>query len=124
VEEVIPAIIASSPRLGDSLCIERGQIAAVSHAARGLLAGQVLVDLEITFGFFDPNDGIAAGDDFEIVGEEQVIELRSSLGFDSFLSTIAAAVNAAAAVVAAEPGLLSMGDLPARGLAAKGESRS
>lgn len=43
--------------------------------------------------------------------------------FDSFLSAIATAVNAtavnAAAVVAAESGLLSMGDLPARGLGAK-----
>lgn len=124
VGRVVPALVASSPRDGDNLRIEPGQVAAVSHAARGVLAGEVRVDLEITFGFFDPSDGISAGDDFEIVGEEQVIELRSSLGFDSFLSTVAAAVNTAAAVVAAEPGLLSMGDLAARGLAAKGERRS
>jgi 2,4-diaminopentanoate dehydrogenase len=124
VGDVTPAIVATSARSGDHLSIEAGQVSAVSHAARGVLAGKAVVDLEITFGFFDPADGIAAGDDYEIVGEEQVIDLRSPVGFDSFQSTIAAAVNASAAVVAAEPGLLSMCDLPARGLAAKGERRA
>ena len=71
-----------------------------------------------------PPDEVTAGDDYHIVGEEQAIDLRSSVGFDSFLSTIAAAVNAAAAVVDAEPGLLSMGDLSARAIAAKGERRA
>ncbi|MER6973714.1 hypothetical protein ABT304_21810 [Nocardioides sp. NPDC000445] len=124
VGEVAPAIVAALPRSGDHLTIESGQVSAVSHAARGILAGRAVIDLEITFGFFDPADGIAAGDDYRIEGEEQVIDLRSPVGFDSFLSTIAAAVNAAAAVVAAEPGLLSMGDLPARGLGAKGGRRA
>ncbi|MFT4264949.1 MAG: hypothetical protein QM572_16315 [Nocardioides sp.] len=124
VSQVVPAIVAGSPRAGDHVCIEPGQISAVTHSARGLLGDQAVVDLEIMFGFFDPADEIAAGDDYEIVGEEQTIELRSSIGFDSFLSTIAAAVNAAVAVVEAPPGLLSMGDLPARALAAKGERRN
>lgn len=84
----------------------------------------MVIDLEITFEFFEPADEVAAGDDYQIVGEEQVVDLRSSVGFDSFLSTIAAAVNAAAAVVEARPGLLSMGDLPARSVAAKGERRA
>ena len=123
VGEVEPAFVAPSPREGEHLRIEPGQIAAVTHAARGVLAGQAVIDLEITFGFFDPTDEVAAGDDYRIVGEEQVIDLRSPVGFDSFLSTIAAAANAAAAVVDAEPGLISMGDLSARDLAAKGERR-
>lgn len=124
VGEIAPAIVAALPRSGDHLTIESGQVSAVSHAARGILAGRAVIDLEITFGFFDPADGIASGDDYRIEGEEQVLDLRSPVGFDSFLSTIAAAVNAAAAVVAAESGLLSMGDLPARGLGAKGGRRA
>ncbi|WP_225610563.1 hypothetical protein [Streptomyces sp. H28] len=52
---------------------------------------------------------VAAGDDYRIVGEEQAVDLRSSLGFDSFLSTVGAAVEASTAVVEARPGLLSMG---------------
>jgi hypothetical protein len=124
VGEVEAAVVTSSPRIGDHVHIKPGQISAVTHAARGMLDGQAVVDLAITFGFFEPTDEVTAGDDYHIVGEEQVIDLRSSVGFDSFLSTIAAAVNAAAAVVGAEPGLLSMGDLPARALAAKGERRA
>ncbi|MEU7502520.1 dihydrodipicolinate reductase [Streptomyces griseofuscus] len=124
VGEVEPAVVTTSPRVGDHMRIEPGQIAAVTHAARGVLKGEVVIDLEITFGFFEPADEVAAGDDYRIVGEEQVVDLRSSVGFDSFLSTIAAAVNASTAVVEARPGLLSMGDLPARSVAAKGERRA
>ncbi|CCH78523.1 conserved hypothetical protein [Nostocoides japonicum T1-X7] len=123
VDDVAATIVTSSPRDGDHVRIEPGQISAVTHAARGLVNGQVVIDLEIMFGFFESTDSVTAGDDYEIVGEEQVIELRSSVGFDSFLSTIAAAVNAAAAVIEAPPGLLSMGDLPVRALAAKGGRR-
>ncbi|MFJ3660077.1 dihydrodipicolinate reductase [Streptomyces sp. NPDC090119] len=124
VGEVEPAVVTTSPRVGDHLRIEPGRISAVTHAARGVLDGEAVIDLEIMFGFFEPTDEVTAGDDYRIVGEEQVIDLRSRVGFDSFLSTIAAAVNAAAAVVAAEPGLLSMGDLPTRAVAAKGARRA
>ena len=124
VGEVEPAVVTTSPRVGDHMRIEPGRIAAVTHAARGVLKGDVVIDLEITFGFFEPADEVVAGDDYRIVGEEQVVDLRSSVGFDSFLSTIAAAVNASTAVVEARPGLLSMGDLPARSVAAKGERRA
>ncbi|MFF9498579.1 hypothetical protein [Streptomyces sp. NPDC014656] len=51
----------------------------------------------------DPAGEVTAGGDYRILGEEQVVGLRSSVGFDSFLSTIAAAVNASTAVVEAPP---------------------
>lgn len=120
VDKVAPAIVSKIVRIGDHLTIDAGQISAVSHAARGLRGGDALIDLEIMFGFFDPSDPVSAGDDYRIVGTEQVIELSSTVGFESFLSTIAAAVNAAMAVVDARPGLLSMGDLTPRAIAAKG----
>ncbi|MER8062719.1 MULTISPECIES: dihydrodipicolinate reductase [unclassified Streptomyces] len=124
VGKVEPAVVTTSPRAGNHLRIEPGQISAVTHAARGMFGGEAVIDLEIMFGFFEPADEVTVGDDYQIVGEEQVIDLRSCVGFDSFLSTIAAAVNAVAAVVEAEPGLLSMGDLPARAVAAKGARRA
>ncbi|MEU2068024.1 hypothetical protein [Streptomyces anulatus] len=86
VAEAEPAVVTTSPRVGDHMCMEPGQIAAVTHAARGVLKGEVVIDLEITFGFFEPADEVAA-------------------------------------VVEARPGLLPMGDLPARSVAAKGERR-
>ncbi|MEU3447481.1 dihydrodipicolinate reductase [Streptomyces thermolilacinus] len=96
--EVEPAVVTTSPRVEDHMRIEPGQIAAVTHAARGVLKGDGVIDLEITFGFFESADEVAAGDDYRIVGEEQIVDLRSSVGFDSFLSTVAVAVNASTAV--------------------------
>ncbi|GAA3541058.1 hypothetical protein [Nocardioides daeguensis] len=120
VDDVTPVLLAQDLRTGAHLSIAPGQIAAVAHAARGLVDGKAVIDLEIVFGFFADGDTVQAGDDYRIEGEEQVLELSSSVGFESFLSTIAAAVNTAAAVVDARPGLLSMGDLPVRELASKG----
>lgn len=120
VGQVTPAVVSETVRIGEHVTIEPGQIAAVTHAARGLLNGRAVIDLEIMFGFFDPSDAVSVGDDYLIEGVDQVIELSSPVGFESFLSTIAAAVNAAPVVVDARPGLLSMGDVPVRSLASKG----
>jgi 4-hydroxy-tetrahydrodipicolinate reductase len=120
VDAVRPALVSETVRAGDHVTIQPGGIAAVTHAARGRLAGDVLIDLEITFGFFADGDDMAPGDDYRIEGADQSLDLSSKTGFESFLSTIAAAVNSAAATVDAPAGLLSMGDLPARALASKG----
>jgi 4-hydroxy-tetrahydrodipicolinate reductase len=120
VGQVTPAMVSDTVRVGEQVTVSPGQIAAVTHAARGLVNGRAVIDLEIMFGFFDPSDSVSAGDDYLIEGSDQVIQLSSSVGFESFLSTIAAAVNTASAVVDARPGLLSMGDLPVRALSSKG----
>lgn len=120
VDRVTPALVSEERRVGDHVAIEPGEIAAVTHAARGRIGDRAVIDLEIMFGFFAAADAVQAGDDYRIEGEEQVLDLSSTVGFESFLSTIAAAVNTAAAVIDARPGLLSMGDLAARDLASKG----
>ncbi len=120
VDPVVPSIVSQTTRIGNHVTIESGQISAVTHAARGVLAGEAVVDLEILFGFFDEGDEVTQGDDYRIVGVDQVIVLSSDVGFESFLSTIAVAVNTSAAVVSARPGLLSMGDISPLALASKG----
>ncbi len=120
VDPVIPAIISATTRVGDHVTIHPGQIASVTHAARGLRHGKSVIDLEIMFGFFDAGDAVTVGDDYVIVGDDQVLELSAATGFESMLSTVAAAANTAVSVVAAESGLLSMGDLPVRALTSKG----
>jgi 4-hydroxy-tetrahydrodipicolinate reductase len=120
VGRVTPAMVSEITRAGRHVTVDPGQIAAVTHAARGLRGGCAVIDLEIMFGFFDPSDSVTAGDDYRIEGADQVIELTSPIGFESFVSTIATAVNVATAVIDAPSGLLSMGDLPARALASKG----
>lgn len=124
VDPVAPAVISDGTRVGDHVTIEPGQISAVTHAARGLVDGNAVIDLEIMFGFFATGDAVAVGDDYRIVGADQVLELSATSGFESMLSTVAVAVNTAVAVVEAQPGLLSMGDLPVRALAAKGSRRT
>lgn len=120
VGRVIPAIVSETFRAGDYVTIQPGEIAAVTHCARGVLNGRAVIDLEIMFGFFDGSDPVNSGDDYRIEGADQVIELSSPAGFESFVSTIAAAVNVATAVVDAPSGLLSMGDLPVARIASKG----
>lgn len=121
VDKVVPAVVAKDTLVGEHITIQSGQVCAVTHAARGIRHGATVIDLAITFGFFGPGGDVTAGDDYLIEGTDQSIELSSASGFESFLSTIAAAVNTAAAVVEAEPGFLSMGDLAARAIASKGE---
>ncbi|MGU3502357.1 dihydrodipicolinate reductase [Mycobacterium sp. C31M] len=120
VGRVAPAVVSETTRTGRHITVEPGQIAAVTHTARGLRGGRAVIDLEIMFGFFDPGDSVTAGDDYRIEGADQVIELTSPSGFESFVSTIAAAVNVATAVIDAPSGLVSMGDLPARAVASRG----
>lgn len=124
VDPVTPAVISNSTRVGDHVTIHPGEICAVTHAARGMCGGKPVIDLEIMFGFFDTDDAVSVGDDYRIVGTDQVLELSATTGFESMLSTVAVAVNSAVAVVEADPGLVSMGDLPVRALAAKGSRRA
>lgn len=119
IGRVSPVQVSDTIRAGQHITVEPGQISAVTHAASGVCDGHSVIDLEIMFGFFDPSDSVSAGDDYRIEGD-QVIELTSPIGFESFVSTVAAAVNVATAVIDAPSGLLSMGDLPARALASKG----
>lgn len=120
VDDIEPSVVSDRRRLGDHAVIEPGAISAVRHRARGLRSGDAVIDLEIVFGFFDDDDAVQPGDEYLIEGEDQVITLSSTRGFESFLSTVAAAVNVATAVVDAPPGLRSMGDLPVLAMTSKG----
>ncbi|MDH6198561.1 hypothetical protein M2272_005220 [Mycobacterium frederiksbergense] len=123
VDPVRPAFVTDSRRVGTHLALEPGTIAAVRHAARGMRGGRHMIDLEIVFGFFEDRDEIRPGDSCRIEGDEQTVEINAATGFESFLSTIAVAANAATAVVDARPGLLSMADLPVVAIASKGGRR-
>jgi hypothetical protein len=120
VDKVVPSVVSDTTRVGEYVTIGPRTISAVTHAARGLIAGSSVIDVEIVFGFFDQTDSVGPGDHYRIEGVDQVLDLASESGFESFLSTVAVAANSAMAVVEAPPGLLSMGDLSARMVASKG----
>ena len=124
VDSPRPAIVAADSRRGDHVEVAPGTIAAVLHGGRGIIAGDVVVEMATHFGFFDDGDPVELGDACTLEGEEQTIEVRAPGGYESFLSTIAVASNVATAVVAADPGFRTMTDLPVGAVASKGARRS
>jgi 4-hydroxy-tetrahydrodipicolinate reductase len=124
VDPVRPAFVAPRARRGAHVEVPAGTVTAVAHAARARLDGEVIIDLTIHFGIFEKGDPVEPGDRCRIWGEEQRIDISAESGFDSFLSTVAVASNVACAVVAAPPGLHTMGELSALDLASKGARRT
>jgi 2,4-diaminopentanoate dehydrogenase len=124
VDPVRPAFNAPAERRGAHSTVAKGTVAAVVHSARGRCAGEVVVDLAIHFGFFAEDDPVESGDACRIEGDDQVVEVVSTRGFDSFRSTVAIASNVVNAVVEAPPGLRTMADLAVGTLACKGVRRS
>lgn len=124
VDPVRPAFVAPRTRRGVHVEVPAGTVAAVVHSARGYFDGRCLIDLTIHFGIFQPGDPVDPGDRWRIHGEEQLIEVAAEGGFDSFLSTVSVASNVATSLVGAAPGLRTMADLGALGIASKGARRS
>lgn len=120
VDPVERDLLASADRVGANLTVHAGTVASVIHRARGVLAGETVVELVTRFGIFEDDDDVPRGDSLTLVGREQTIEVSAPGGYESFLSTIAMACNAVTAVVDAEPGFRTLLDLPVAALASKG----
>jgi 4-hydroxy-tetrahydrodipicolinate reductase len=120
VDPVQREVLAPADRVGDHVTVPAGTVAGVVHRARGLCAGEPLIELVAHFGLYEAGDDLMRGDRLTIVGREQTIEVSAPGGYESFLSTVAMAANAVSAVVAAEPGFRTLLDLPVAGLASKG----
>jgi 2,4-diaminopentanoate dehydrogenase len=124
VDPVRPAFVAPRRRHGDHLTVPAGAVTAVTHSARARRNEELVIDLSINFGIFEPGDPIELGDRILLWGEEQHVEVVATRGFDSFRSTVAMVVNLIGELVAAPPGLLTMADLPIGALGSKGARRS
>jgi hypothetical protein len=120
LEPVERDVIASAGRKAANLTVHAGTVASVIHRARGVLAGETVVELVTRFGIFEDDDDVPRGDSLTLVGREQTIEVNAPGGYESFLSTVAMACNAVTAVVDAEPGFRTLLDLPVAALASKG----
>jgi 4-hydroxy-tetrahydrodipicolinate reductase len=120
VDPVERELVAGAVRCGEHLAISACTVAGVVHRARGMRAGESVIELVTHFGIFEPEDDLTRGDALTIVGREQTIEVIAPGGYESFLSTVAMAANAVSAVLAAEPGFRTVLDLPVSALASKG----
>jgi 4-hydroxy-tetrahydrodipicolinate reductase len=120
VDPVVPDVIADQARAGDHVEIPAGTIAGVLHQARGVRAGETVIELVTKFGIYADGDDAEPGDRLRIEGIEQTIDVQSPSGYESFLSTIAMACNVVTATIDAEPGLRTISDLPVAAFASKG----
>ncbi|WP_228534729.1 dihydrodipicolinate reductase [Nocardia sp. BSTN01] len=120
VDPVERHLVAGADRAGEHVAVPAGTVAGVVHRARGIRAGEPVIEFATHFGIFEADDPVARGDFLTIVGREQTIEVTAPGGYESFLSTVAMACNAVSAVVAAESGFRTILDLPVFALASKG----
>jgi 4-hydroxy-tetrahydrodipicolinate reductase len=106
-EEIVP-VLAEEDIEGGAFPVRKGRVAGISQTAIGLEDGQERVRLElmIAVGAEDPKDRI-------VVDAEPRVELEIKGGVAGDSATANVVVNAAPRLTAAEPGLLTVLDLPA-----------
>ncbi len=107
-EEELTAVIAEEDITGGAFPVKKGRVAGIAQTAIGLEDGQERVRLELTIavGADDPGDRI-------VIDAEPRLELEIKGGVAGDIATANILVNAAPRVLAAEPGLLTVLDLPA-----------
>jgi hypothetical protein len=106
-EEILP-VIADEDITGGAFKVKKGQVAGIHQTAVGLSDGQEKVRLELTIALGAED----AGDRIEIEGEPKLM-LHVPGGVAGDRATANLMVNAAPRVSAAEPGLLTVLELPA-----------
>lgn len=107
-EEEITAVIAEEEIRGGAFVVKPGKVAGIHQMAVGLEDGQerIRLDLTIAMGAEAPGDRI-------VVDADPRIEMEIKGGVDGDRATANLLVNAAPRVAAAEPGLLTVLELPA-----------
>jgi 2,4-diaminopentanoate dehydrogenase len=107
-EEELTAVIAEEDITGGAFPVKKGRVAGIFQTAIGLEDGQERVRLELTLAVGADNPG-----DRIVIDAEPRLELEMKGGIAGDLATANILVNAAPRVLAAEPGLLTVLDLPA-----------
>jgi 4-hydroxy-tetrahydrodipicolinate reductase len=111
VEETRKPIVARVRRKTPSVTVEPGQVAGCEHTAVARVAGRAAITLIHPQQVHPQLEGVATGDRIEIDGTPPVC-LSGSPEIPGGLATVALAVNAIPRMLAADPGLVSMADLP------------
>lgn len=106
-EEDVNALIAEEDFAG-VVPVKRGQVAGIYQRARGFLEGRQVVELELTIAA-----GVEESYDLIELDAEPKVRLKVEGGYPGEVSTAWAVVNAAPRMLAAEPGLLTVLELPA-----------
>lgn len=107
IEETIEPVVADEPVQSEYISVEAGEVAGIRQIARGFRRQEELVtlDLQMYLGADQPRDEVT----FE---GSPPVSIRVKNGYHGDISTTAVVRNVAPRVVAADPGLISMIDLP------------
>lgn len=106
-DDTIMPILAERAVVTEHVAVEAGQVAGVHQIARGYIGERevITLDLRMYVGAPDPQDTV------EIDGDPP-LRMTIEGGIHGDIATAAIAVNAIASMRRAEPGLLSMTDVP------------
>jgi 4-hydroxy-tetrahydrodipicolinate reductase len=107
IEESIEPVVAEDPVATDYVDVAPGDVAGIRQVAHGYADGEAVVtlDLQMYVGADDPRDEV----DFD--GDPDV-SVTVDGGYHGDVATAAVVANVGPSVVAADPGLVSMTDIP------------
>ena len=107
IEETIEPVVADEPVESEYISVDAGDVAGIRQVARGFQGTEELItlDLQMYLGADPAHDTV----DFE---GSPPVSITVENGFHGDISTTAVVRNVAPRVVAADPGLKSMIDLP------------
>jgi hypothetical protein len=106
-EETVEPVIAEADIESPFLKVAKGSIAGVKQVGRGVVGSReaIILDLQIYVGAKEPRDSV-------VIEGVPPIDMTIRGGVHGDLATAAIAVNSIPKVLKAEPGLLTMKDLP------------
>jgi len=107
IEEMVEPVIAEDYVESPYLKVEKGRVAGVKQLGRGIVGGReaITLDLQMYIGAKEPRDSV-------VIEGVPPIDMTIKGGLHGDLATAAVVVNSMPKVLKAEPGLLTMKDLP------------
>jgi len=107
IEENLDSILAEKTVASEYITIEAGQVAGVNQTASGIINGEnvITLNLQAYLGCPDPRERI-------VIEGQPPIDLTIKGGVHGDIATAAVVVNCIPRVLNAEPGLMTMKDLP------------
>ncbi|WP_350343847.1 2,4-diaminopentanoate dehydrogenase [Proteinivorax tanatarense] len=111
IKETKEPIISNTHRKTKYVEVQPGMVAGCKHIAYGIKDGETIIKMEHPQQILPETEGIDTGDYINIFGTPEV-NMAIKPEIPGGIGTVSVAVNSIANVINAEPGLVTMADLP------------